>query len=193
MIISLWWDIVTTNWGLLCGLQSSHAHSVIIESTEIFLTQCVDYGPWLVAANVTKLNYAGRWYDLNHTFLIVHFEKTRNQEGDPGWTQLGTLHILFHSLSYFESRLCIFWGSAGPQGYLSHSRVSREWFQSVYVGKGAWSLLTDLLLNRHILFQGCMNGKQMNSTSFGKGIAAECLFSVKYTESEFTAHPRTVM
>ena len=31
----------------------------------------------------------------------------------------------------------------------SHSRVFCEKFRSVYVVKGVWNLLTDLLLNRH--------------------------------------------
>ena len=30
----------------------------------------------------------------------------------------------------------------------SHGRIFREKFRSVYVVKGVWSLLTDLLLNR---------------------------------------------
>ena len=33
----------------------------------------------------------------------------------------------------------------------SHGRVFREKFRSVYVVKGVWSLLTDLLLNRQLL------------------------------------------
>ena len=34
----------------------------------------------------------------------------------------------------------------------SHGRVFREKFSSVYVVKGVWSLLTDLLLNRLVIF-----------------------------------------
>ena len=51
-----------------------------------------------------------------------------------------------------ESRLSNFGGQLAPNPMdipdPSHGKVFREKFRSVYVVKGAWSLLTDLLLNR---------------------------------------------
>ena len=65
---------------------------------------------------------------------------------------LGLLAKIVHWENH-ESRLSIFWGSAGPPTPEdipdpSHGRVFHEKFRSVYVVKGVWSLLTDLLLNR---------------------------------------------
>ena len=65
---------------------------------------------------------------------------------------LQPMTLVFHWKNH-ESFLSIFRGSAGLQPLIispdpSHGRIFREKFCSVYMVKGIWSLLTDLLLNR---------------------------------------------